>query len=204
MSWQAQYLAALEARDRREKANDELIQAYTKLADRTASLAVAPRLSQVPPETPRSPRAGFSTPGQRAKDKQNSSSAPTEPLFADLKRDLAEAQRTRANLQARLKAKTDELELLTKKHQSISTRAQELSTDRTALTTRLRDKEDELRGKTKLLEDLQDEVMSLNIQLNVAELRAQELTKDNQRLVDRWMARMGKEADAMNEASKFA
>ena len=53
-------------------------------------------------------------------------------------------------------------------------------------------------------QDLQDEVMSLNIQLNVAELRAQELTKDNQRLVDRWMARMGKEADAMNEASKFA
>ena len=46
--------------------------------------------------------------------------------------------------------------------------------------------------------------MSLNIQLNVAELRAQELTKDNQRLIDRWMARMGKEADAMNEASKFA
>ncbi|KAI9747370.1 MAG: hypothetical protein M1815_004282 [Lichina confinis] len=210
MSWQAEYLAALEARDRREKANDELIQASsgedTKLADRTASLAVAPRPPQAPPETPRSPRAGFPTPGQRTKDKPTSSPTPTltEPLFADLKRDLAEAQRTRADLQARLKAKTDQLELLTKKHQSTSKQAQELSTDRTALTTRLRDKEDELRGKTKLLEDLQDEVMSLNIQLNVAELRAQELTKDNQRLIDRWMARMGKEADAMNEASKFA
>ena len=37
----------------------------------------------------------------------------------------------------------------------------------------------------------------------MAEDRVQELKKENKDLVDRWMARMGDEANAMNEASKF-
>jgi hypothetical protein len=51
---------------------------------------------------------------------------------------------------------------------------------------------------------MQDEVMSQDLQLNMADERAKKLQKDNQELVDRWMARMGQEADAMNEASKFS
>lgn len=43
----------------------------------------------------------------------------------------------------------------------------------------------------------------MNLQLNMAEDRSNRLQKENQELIDRWMARMGQEADAMNEASKF-
>ena len=52
--------------------------------------------------------------------------------------------------------------------------------------------------------DVQDEMLALNIQLNVADERCQKLEKENKDLVDRWMARMNKEADAMNDASKFS
>jgi hypothetical protein len=45
---------------------------------------------------------------------------------------------------------------------------------------------------------------TLNLQLNMAEDRSTRLQKENQDLVDRWMARMGLEADAMNKASKFS
>jgi hypothetical protein len=45
---------------------------------------------------------------------------------------------------------------------------------------------------------------TLNLQLNMAEDRSTRLQKENQDLVDRWMARMGQEADAMNKASKFS
>jgi hypothetical protein len=38
----------------------------------------------------------------------------------------------------------------------------------------------------------------------MAEDRAKRLEKENQELIDRWMVRMGKEADAMNNASKFS
>jgi hypothetical protein len=38
----------------------------------------------------------------------------------------------------------------------------------------------------------------------MAEERSNRLQKENQELVDRWMARMGKEADAMNDAYQFS
>jgi hypothetical protein len=45
---------------------------------------------------------------------------------------------------------------------------------------------------------------TLNLQLNMAEDKSNRLERENQELVDRWMARMGKEAEAMNDASKFS
>lgn len=56
----------------------------------------------------------------------------------------------------------------------------------------------------KFLQDVQDEMLSLNLQLNMAEQRSKKLERDNKDLVDRWMARMGQEADALNNASKFS
>lgn len=56
----------------------------------------------------------------------------------------------------------------------------------------------------KCVQDVQDEMLSLNLQLNMAEQRSNKLEGDNKDLVDRWMARMGQEADAMNKASKFS
>lgn len=93
------------------------------------------------------------------------------------------------------------------------------------LQLRLKDRDEELRGKAKLLDvgykalivwlyvhatdsfapqDFQDELASLNLQLNMAEEQSNRLQRENQELVDRWMARMGKEAEAMNEASKYS
>jgi len=47
-------------------------------------------------------------------------------------------------------------------------------------------------------------MISLNLQLNMAEQRSNKLQGDNKDLIDRWMARMGQEADAMNDASRFS
>jgi len=47
-------------------------------------------------------------------------------------------------------------------------------------------------------------MLALTMQLNVTEEHNQKLKKENQDLVDRWMARVGQEADAMNDASKFS
>lgn len=53
-------------------------------------------------------------------------------------------------------------------------------------------------------QNVQTELVSLNLQFNMAEDRAKRLEAENKELVDRWMARMGQEADAMNKASKFS
>ena len=43
-------------------------------------------------------------------------------------------------------------------------------------------------------------MISLNLQVNIAEQKAKKLAAENQELIDRWMARKEKEADKMNEA----
>lgn len=55
-----------------------------------------------------------------------------------------------------------------------------------------------------VLQDVHDETVSLTLQLNMAEEQSQKLRRENKELVDRWMARMGQEADAMNDESKFS
>jgi hypothetical protein len=38
----------------------------------------------------------------------------------------------------------------------------------------------------------------------MAEERSSRLQRENRELIDRWMARIGREAEAMNDASKFS
>ena len=46
--------------------------------------------------------------------------------------------------------------------------------------------------------------MALLLQLNVSEQNNKVLRAENKDLIDRWMERMGQEAEAMNTASKFS
>ncbi|KAJ5620624.1 hypothetical protein N7510_004608 [Penicillium lagena] len=206
--WREEYAAALAARDRREKANSALYDAYTKLADRTSALAAPPRGTG--PSSPATHKP--SSDAQRSisspiTTKKQLSAEPGTPL-ADLlnatRTDLSEAQRSRSELQDRLNRITTEAEKLRKKSSQDSRRISALESERVHLQLRLKDRDEELRGKAKLLEDFQDEMATLNLQLNMAEERSTRFQHENQELVDRWMARMGQEAEAMNDASKFS
>lgn len=45
-------------------------------------------------------------------------------------------------------------------------------------------------------------MITLNLQMSVAEKERDKVKKENKELVDRWMKRMAKEADAMNLANE--
>lgn len=45
-------------------------------------------------------------------------------------------------------------------------------------------------------------MIALNLQLSMAEKERDKLKKENRELIDRWMQRMGQEADAMNLANE--
>jgi len=198
-TWKDDYFAALEARDHTEKADFEIYEAYTRLADRTAGLSkeasTEPPLDDNNVASPKSTAASKGLPGL-------SSPPPTESLL-HIRQDLAKAQQERGDLQTKLSAVTKELEALKAKSKIDTKRITQLSAGVTQMTVRLRDRDEELRGKAKLVEDVQDEMVTLNLQLNMAEEKTEKLKKENQELVDRWMARMGKEADAMNDKSQF-
>jgi septal ring factor EnvC (AmiA/AmiB activator) len=216
-SWQDEYLAALEARDEVEKANLGFYEACntlsflrgfltnsstqdTRVADRSAQLVAAPSSAPPPVDSPSLPPPIV--------DRRGTSAAAT-PLSAlseshkQLRIDLAKAQQERAELQARLDRTTKEVERLRSRSKVDSKRITQLTSELSQLSVRVRDRDEESRGKAKLLDNVQDEVVTLNLQLNMAEDEVKKVRKENQELVDRWMKRKGQEADRMNEDSSF-
>lgn len=52
------------------------------------------------------------------------------------------------------------------------------------------------------VQQVQDEMITLNLQVSIAEKERDKVKKENKELVDRWMKRMAQEADAMNLANE--
>ena len=121
---------------------------------------------------------------------------------AQLRVDLTEALRSQGKFQTRLKVVEDELETLRTKTRHDSRTIRSLTAERNGLAVKVGDRDAELRGKAKLVEDVQDELIALNLQLNIAEQQRDKVKKENKDLVDRWMQRMGQEAEAMNLANE--
>ncbi|KAL4761786.1 ATG16 family protein [Aspergillus foveolatus] len=199
--WREEYAAALAARDRREKANVAIYNAYSQLADRTASSLIA--VSNLQSDAQRS---ALSTPVADPRQQQPSPASGPSPqdIILATRADLAEAQRSRSELEEQLARVTTELEKLRRRNIQNGKRISSMESEITHLQLRLKDRDEELREKAKLLEGFQDEIATFELQLNMAEERSNRLQKENQELVDRWMARMGKEADAMNDAYQFS
>ena len=204
--WKVQYLGALKARDELEKADAEIYDKCTRLADRNAKLRAELRevkaASKV--ETPTSnpvpaPLISYGFRRQTSQQPHMDTDATTQ-----LRQDFAKAQQDRADLRSQLELMKRELETITTKGRSDTKKIVQLTSNGTLLSTKLRDREEELRGKAKLLVNVQDENATLNLELNQAEQEVKRVKKENQDLVDRWVARMGKEADKMNEQSKFS
>lgn len=147
--WRGEYAAALAARDRHEKANVTTYNAYTKLADRTASSAVGT------PDTPGTAAqqsiapAPVADPRQQAPLVQRTS---PQDILSTTRVDLAEAQRSRTELHERLARATTELERLRKRNNHDAKRINSMEAEIANLQLRLRDRDEELKGKAKLLE----------------------------------------------------
>ncbi|PGH36940.1 hypothetical protein GX50_00175 [[Emmonsia] crescens] len=212
-NWREEYFLALGVRDAREQANAAIYDAYTRLADRTSRLH--PQHQSHPSTSSASHRTG--SPAGSGNNNNNKKPTPsskqqhgneTQPhhdmLLAAARQDLSEAQRSRTELVDKLSKTSAELEKLRRKTNADARRIEALVAERALLLTRVKDRDEELRGKAKLLDNVQTELVSLNLQFNMAEDRAKRLETENKELVDRWMARMGQEAEAMNKASKFS
>lgn len=71
---------------------------------------------------------------------------------AQLRVDLAEALRSQGKFQSRLKAAEEELETLRAKTRNDAKAIRTLTAERNTLATKVRDRDEELRGKSKLIE----------------------------------------------------
>jgi hypothetical protein len=85
---------------------------------------------------------------------QPASPSTNDPGVAQLKQDLAEALRSKGVTEKRLRASEEELLQLRSKHKTNTRSIRDLTADKNSLTTRLKDREYELREKRKFIEVL--------------------------------------------------
>lgn len=120
-----------------------------------------------------------------------------------MRADLAEALRQKSSLESRLRKATAERDALQATQRAQSRAVRDLSGERDALRLRVGDQAEELRGKKQMLEQVQDEVLALELQLNVAEQQKTQVAAENKQLIERWMRRARQEADDMNAANEM-
>ncbi|PVI04727.1 autophagy protein 16 [Periconia macrospinosa] len=189
----ADYLSALEARDAREKAHEKYINAFTKLADRTAAQA---KLAKQSNTTTQQPSPATSTKSLRPTSPKGASVAPSD---AQIRSELAATQKTRVDLESKLTAATSELSAYKQTDAEQKKRIALLENSKAQLERRMKDKGEELKGKGRFVEDVQDEMVALTLQLNMAEKEKERLREENEELTKRWVKKMDEEARRMND-----
>ena len=116
-----------------------------------------------------------------------------------IRADLAAAQQARSALEVEMASLAKLKQQSKAQGQLLEARNKEIM----SLQRKINDRNEEISEGKKLVEQVQDEMISLNLQLNMAEDKAAKLQIENKDLVDRWMKKMGEEADRMNDQSKW-
>jgi chromosome segregation ATPase len=203
--WREEFLAGIREAEQKHPANHELVVACSQLADRVSALEAEKAALLIQQQAASSSTPSRSTSRDpKGKDPTSEPLDPSNdtPLVAKLRLELAEALRARGQFNARLQTAEDELARLRTKTTSDGKTLQELASERKLLARKLRDREEELRAKSKLLADVQDELAVLNMQLDQVEKNLKIKESENRELVERFMKRVAQEADAMNLASE--
>lgn len=172
----------------------------TKLADRTAALnKPAPPPSEPVPPSPslstRSLRPG--TPKGKGSPAPPDSGIPSS--LVQIRAELASTQRTRAELETKLANQNTELEGLKVTDAEQKKRIAQLEKTKEFLERRVKDRSEELKGKGRFVNEVQDEMVSLELQLNMAEKEVEKLRNENEDLTRRWLEKMELEAKTMND-----
>jgi chromosome segregation ATPase len=175
----------------------------TALADRTAQLSQQPQPSAttVPPNPRTQSPASHERTGTLTKSK-DPDQTPSD-LLSTLRTDLATTQKARSTLQIQLSDLTAQLYALSMQQRSSQSQITSLTKQVLETERKLQDRDEELRGKSKMVEHAQDEMVALELQFNLAEQRSEKLERENKELVERWMKRMGEEAERVNRDSRW-
>jgi chromosome segregation ATPase len=115
-----------------------------------------------------------------------------------LRSELAATQKTRSSLEAELSTLNTSLSALQASDLQQKQRIAQLEKHRAQLERRGKDRQEELKGKGRFVEEVQDEMVALNLQLNMAEQEKERLKKENEELTRRWVSKMEEEASRMN------
>ncbi|KAK6536450.1 hypothetical protein TWF281_000686 [Arthrobotrys megalospora] len=199
-TWRSDLLVAFAERDAREKSQASIISEYTRLANRAATLT-----SSTTNTTSTDPPTDSTPPSSKSPAPVPSSDLQTlHTTLTTLRTDLATSQKDRTTLQTQLLTTATSLSNLQKSSSANFRELDKVKTERYHLEQRLKTRDEESKLNRKMIENLQDEIIALNIQLNIGEQAKMRLKSENEELISRWMALKKDEAEAMNNNSKYS
>lgn len=127
---------------------------------------------------------------------------PDDATIVQSRLELAEALRSQGVAETRLLAAEQELTMVKSKAKDDTRNIRKLDSELSTIKTKFRDREHELKEMRKLLEHVQDEMITLNLTIDVVEKERDRAKQENKELVARWMRRMEQEVEAMNLANE--
>ena len=146
--WRDSYLESLHESERNDPVNRDLVAACSALADRVAALEAEKAvllLQQEQQQSDSQAQAQPTTPTPTTKPPP----PPIDPAQARL--DLAEALRSRGQLETRLRGAEEEVRRLRARAKTDERRVRDLVAERTALAARLKDRSEELVEKNRMV-----------------------------------------------------
>ncbi|KAK3692169.1 autophagy-related protein 16 [Podospora appendiculata] len=198
--WRDEYLSGILEAEKRNPVNREIVEACSQLGDRISALEAEKAALEASNNSNKT-----QTPGAAAAPAATDPSSPAPDdtaIVARLRLELAEALRAKGQFQSRLQTAEDELVRLRAKTAADAKAIRDMTAERRTLQFKLRDRDEELRVKNKLVADVQDELAVLNMQLDMVERQRAEKEAENKQLVQRFIQRVGQEVDAMNLANE--
>lgn len=162
--WRDSYLESLHESERNDPVNRDLVAACSALADRVAALEAEKAVlqqqqqqqsdsqAQAQPTTP-TPTTKPPTAGPPTTTTTATANDPATPPIdtAQARLDLAEALRSRGQLETRLRGAEEEVRRLRARAKTDERRVRDLVAERTALAARLKDRSEELVEKNRMV-----------------------------------------------------
>ncbi|KAJ7783517.1 ATG16-domain-containing protein [Mycena maculata] len=208
-SWQELLRLRLAERNARESAFSPIIEQYRKLAqqtkllkERNASLLRAVGSVRGGPSSPGT-SGGASVGASEDNPVRAAYMASLESQISSLRDELATVYKTQGQNAQRLLSMN---ETLREKEElsRVDSEALRKTRDEIAVLRRKVDQHAELMAeKDRTVQILHDEISTLQLELGQIEERNQTLTKDNAKLLQRWLDAKQAEANKMNEANEF-
>ncbi|KAK9238015.1 autophagy protein 16-domain-containing protein [Lipomyces kononenkoae] len=194
--WRSIMVKAIETeRDVREMRNYYIIEAYAKLAERVAAAETKPADARTGLGSNSHEHARTRTELESVYKDQSTSKSRIENL-------QVEAEKLK-HYNSRILAEYNTANKTVNMSTNGIIRFEQLQLDKKKLESRLKTRDEEYRERNKSIQILQDEILTYQIQLNVAEDKVNKLEKENRELVNRWMERVSREAEKLNDANAF-
>ena len=152
--WRDSYLESLHESERNDPVNRDLVAACSALADRVAALEAEKAvllLQQEQQQSDSQAQAQPTTPTPTAGPPATNDTTPPPIDPAQARLDLAEALRSRGQLETRLRGAEEEVRRLRARAKTDERRVRDLVAERTALAARLKDRSEELVEKNRMV-----------------------------------------------------